>query len=210
MFKREDKEIEYTGPSDQNIKVVQGMTQAELNAQFVSILSELKSQLELCKCSSNVKANTDSTLQLSNSVYKSYTGSKCQSDIVNRSVDIIFNNKQYTYNVSQLVDNLPSSFIVESSRCRITKNNSVIANLSGISSGITLSSTELPALAKIEVTLNTPCGTLVLSKSFSLESDFNTTSTLDVQDSGSQYNLKNQSEFNDLIYNRLLSLESKL
>ncbi len=209
-FTQIDKCVQYSGPSDQSIGIQQNMTQAEFNAQLVIILAKIMAKLESCSCASSIKPNYDNNISLSNEVYKSYTGSTCQSSIVNRDITYAYTSGAFTYDVSSIVNDLPTGYVLESSRVRLTNGNKIVANLSGISSGISILENELPLSVKVEVRINTPCGQILLEKSFMLTVSVNTKSILEIQDSGAQYNLKNQAEFNDLIYSRLVKLESRL
>lgn len=209
-FTQEDKCIEYSGPSNTQIGVTQGMKQSEFNAQIVSTLSLILSKLENCNCSSSTRVSLDKDISLVNEVYKAYTASKCQSEIVNRTIDYSFTNNIFSYSINSFSESLPSGFNIESARVRLSKNNTTIANLSGLSSGLTLSDLELPTTVKFEIKVNSQCGQILLEKSFILSSPVTTNSTLNIQDTGSQYNLKTQADFNDLIYSRLKNLESKI
>ena len=104
-----------------------------------------------------------------------------------------------------------AGIVLETIRVRMTKNNSIIANLSGISSGITLSLSEVPVTAYFEARLGSVCGNIIASKSVYFTSeDINSTIDFEIQDSGSQQNVKTQEEFNQMIYNKLLKLQSTI
>lgn len=212
-FTQIDKCVQYSGPSDQSIGIQQNMTQAELNAQLVLLVSQLKAQLDLYKCNTG-SSSTDSSVQLSNTVYKEYTLSKCINDIsvksfsytITASSDITF-----TYDTSNIISNLPLGTVLETIRVRISKDNNLIANLSGISSGISLKRSEVPSYANFEVRLNSSCGNIILSKSIPLNNEsVSSITNFDIQDLGSQQTLNTQEQFNQMIYNEMQKLKSRI
>lgn len=203
-----DKCIEYSGSSYQSIGINQGMKQSEFNARIASLLNDLYPR----SCGSTPIVKNDSDIALSSNVFKEYTSTKCQNEITTRTFKYSLSYTsavQFTYDVTTFNSALPSGIILESVRVRITKDNSIIANLSGISSGLQLNLNETPCYAHIEARLNSQCGNIIATKSV-LISPTNKEETLifDISDSGAQYNLSNQSEFNSMIYSRLVKTES--
>lgn len=209
-FTQDDKCIQYTGQSNPSIGIEQNMKQSEFNARIVSLLLEIKSKLDDCGCSQV----TDVDVNLTNSIYREFVASKCINDIVTRifSYSVVKDaNIKFSYDASTFASSLPAGIVLESLRVRIISNNKLIANISGISSAITFSASEIPAIARFEVRLDSTCGSIIASKSINIYAESVSSSTqFDIEDASSTVNLKSQNEFNDLIYNKLITLESKL
>lgn len=212
-FTQQDKCIEYSGPSNAEIGITQGMKQSEFNAQIVLLLSEIKKSLDKCNCSSQSN-NIDSEITLSNTTYKEYTKSKCLSEIYNKNFSYSISgidDKVFSYDARLVNDNLPQGFVLESMRVKVLSGNKLLLNLSGISSGATLKRSELPAKAIFEGRINSNCGNIMLTKELFLSiQDMSIESNFDISDSGSLNTVNTQEEFNQMIYNKLLKIESKI
>lgn len=213
-FTQPDKCIEYTGPSAKDLGIEQGMKLSEFNAQVVSLLSQFKVALDKCKCSSSASIGKDADITLSNDTYKQYTLSNCINQINTKSFNysvIKGDTIRFSYDISNFINSLPNGIVLETIRVRLTKNNTIIANLSGIASGITLNLSEVPVTAYFEARLGSTCGNIIASKSVYFTSeDISSTIDFEIQDSGSQQNVKTQEEFNQMIYNKLLKLQSTI
>ena len=209
-FIQDDKCVQYTGQSNPSIGVEQNMKQSEFNARIVSLLSEIMTKLDKCGCTPSI----DTNVTLSNNIYRDYVASKCINDITTRifSYSVVKDSSiKFSYDASAFVSSLPTGIVLESVRARITSNNKIIANISGISSGISFSGAELPASVRFEARLDSSCGNIIASKTITVFAEsISQTLHFNIEDAASTVNLKTQSEFNDMIYNKLLAVESRV
>jgi len=214
-LKQSDKCTTYSGPSFQNIGIEQNIDQAGYNTQLASVVSALKAKMDACACGSSISQSTDSTIGLSNNTFTGYAATSCLTDVVYRSFKyetytvVAPVTMGFTYDASTFNSALPQGIILESLRVRITKNNTIIANLSGISSGVRLESSELPASATLEARLNSSCGHLLFSKTIYISNTPESkTLDFDATDSGGQYSLQTQEELNSVLYSKISKLEA--
>lgn len=213
-LKQSDKCTTYSGPSFQNIGIEQNMDLSDFNAQMGSVVSALKTKIDACACAgSSGGSSMDSQILLSKERYTGYTTTSCAATVTYRSfkyTTVGSINPSFTYDANTFATSLPQGVVLESIRVRITKDNKIIANLSGVSSGIQLTMGEVPAIAIIEVRLNSSCGNILLSKTIYIgnSGETNVTTSLDLNDSGNQYNLRTVDEFLSMIYDRVLKIES--
>lgn len=209
-FTQDDKCVQYTGVSAPSIGIEQNMKQSEFNARIVSLLLEIKSKLD----GQGSPKLDDSDIALTNNLYREFVASKCINEIVTRSFSysvVKDSSIRFSYDASVFASSLPTGIALESLRARIISNNKIIANISGISSSISFNSSEIPATVRFEARLDSNCGSILATKSINIYAESTSATTVfDIEDASSTVNLKSQNEFNDLIYNKLISLESKL